>query len=125
MTIDHNRREGRLPVPTERTSATTAVKDCIRLMLDGVHTDEAPGGLTFAETYPAFQRLASGTEVRNPSPQKVLTDPEGASPPSLGGHSGTSRLLRDRTRAPRGVGGCHRNALKDALIFVESIAGQR
>lgn len=125
MTIDHNRREGRLPVPTERASVTTAVKDWMRLMLDGVHTDEAPGGLTSAEIYHAFQRLASGTEVRNPSPQKVLSDPEGASPPFLGGHSGTSRLLRDRTRAPRGMGGCGTNALKDAFIFVGSIAGQR
>ena len=125
MTIDHNRREARLPVPTEPISPTPAAKDWIRPTLDGVHTDEAPGGLTSAETYPAFQRLASGTEVRNPFPPKGVNGPRRGFASFLGGHSGTSYLLRDRTRAPRGVRGCGTNALKDAFIFVESIAGQR
>ena len=85
-------REGQLPVTTELINLTLSAKDQIRLMLDGPHSGEAPDGLTSGQIIAAFQRLASGTEVRNPPPQERVTGSEGASPPPLPAHDATFRI---------------------------------
>ena len=85
-------REGQIPVTTELINLTLSAKDQIRLMLDRPHSGEAPDGLTSGQILAAFQRLASGTEVRIPPPQERVTGSEGASPPPLPGHDATFRI---------------------------------